>query len=113
MTSDACEYLLHHEYRGNVRELQGMIERAVILAESSVISKKELDIQRSGDTNVLSQKNNAFPLSIYNQSLKEIENDYIKNVWIQQNKSVSETCRILKINRSTLWRRLKQLNIET
>lgn len=40
LSSEALEWLQQHEFTGNVRELQNLIERAILLAEGGIIQKK-------------------------------------------------------------------------
>jgi DNA-binding NtrC family response regulator len=42
LTSEAQDILLKHDYPGNVRELENIIERAVVIARDSVISTEDL-----------------------------------------------------------------------
>jgi DNA-binding NtrC family response regulator len=42
LTSEAQDILLKHDYPGNIRELENIIERAVVIARDSVISTEDL-----------------------------------------------------------------------
>jgi len=44
LAPDAREYLEGYSYPGNVRELENIIERAVVLAESDIIRKEDLEL---------------------------------------------------------------------
>ena len=57
LTAEACERLQHHNFAGNVRELRNVLERAVTLAETSLIDishlglpEMEEDISRNSAT---------------------------------------------------------------
>lgn len=103
-------YLLNYNYKGNVRELRGMIERAVILSEGTVITEQDLRVRELEDELEEPKKKTSGKVVFEEKSsLKEIEDAYIMRVWMQQNQSTTDTCKILKINRSTLWRKLKQM----
>ena len=52
LTADACERLQHHNFAGNVRELRNVLERAVTLAETSLIDITHLGLpEMEGDIN--------------------------------------------------------------
>lgn len=117
-TREALSFLKRYVYEGNVRELQGMIERAVIIGDGDFIKEEDLCAglpdpfygkypQSKIDT---VGRAGADPLSFgeKNVSLKEAEDRYIREVFAKTGNSVSETCRILGINRSTLWRKMKK-----
>ncbi|ABR46460.1 putative PAS/PAC sensor protein [Alkaliphilus metalliredigens QYMF] len=106
ISSDTLGYLERHHYDGNVRELQGMIERAVITCTGDEI--KLDDIIESDAYNVdqiISNHSNIFDEEY---SLKELEDKYIKYISNKYSDSKQEICHILGIDRSTLWRKKKK-----
>ncbi|MEW4411738.1 sigma 54-interacting transcriptional regulator [Clostridium sp. AN503] len=105
----ALHYLAQYDFRGNVRELRGMIERAVILTETRTITEDELNLDLSR-LEAAPQTPSFDPQDSYTLSLKEVETQYIQKIWNQEENSVAKTCDILKINRTTLWRKLKEIN---
>lgn len=105
----ALRYLAQYDFRGNVRELRGMIERAVILTETRTITEDELNLDLSR-LEAAPQTPSFDPQESYTLSLKEVETQYIQKIWKQEENSVAKTCDILKINRTTLWRKLKELD---
>ena len=73
LTENACERLQHHEFAGNVRELRNILERAITLAETTVIDSDHLglpellngyeDKARHEDTNTVpNSKDKPMPL---------------------------------------------------
>ncbi len=137
-TREALSFLKRYVYEGNVRELQGMIERAVIIGDGDFIKEEDLcaglpdpfygkypqskidtvgkagadpfygrHTQSKFDTDGI-ESTDRLSLGEKNVSLKEAEDRYIKEVFAKTGNSVSETCRILGINRSTLWRKMKK-----
>ena len=108
ISDDAMEYLMKNEFKGNVRELQNVIERAVILCDEKYISKeyfteelyeKESQVAESTAENMLFEQM---------LSLKDLEKEYINYVFEKQGGAVKKICDILKIDRSTLWRKMKE-----
>jgi transcriptional regulator with PAS, ATPase and Fis domain len=102
---EALAFLRNYVYEGNVRELQGMIERAVVVCEGRIIAVEDLmaapdhgDVERDDEHEAL------FPDG---RTLKEIENDYIQHVFRKTNGSIKAASAILGVDRTTLWRRMR------
>lgn len=111
MTKEVLNYLLQYDYKGNIRELQGIINRSVILCEKEYISLKDiivLDNEVDDDLKNLRVENeNVFEI-IGNETLKKMEEKYIKYIIKDCDGCISKAANILDINRSTIWRKLKK-----
>jgi PAS domain S-box-containing protein len=104
----AIEFLRGFMYEGNVRELQGMIERAVVICEGQVIGVDDLDVIRAEDEgNRMDCNHMSFTEGL---TLKDIENKYIEYVYRKTNGSIKDSSSLLGVDRSTLWRRIKAMH---
>ena len=107
-TEKALEVLTSNEFKGNVRELQNLIERAVILCDGDLISEHDFEdeIDAFGDKFL----NGGLADEMFEKqcSLKAFENKYIQYVFEKEGGSVKKVCEILKIDRTTLWRKMKE-----
>ena len=109
LTDDAIAFLREYDYEGNVRELQGMIERAVVICEGKAISRDDLTVTTRAEPVQASVGGaDAFPAW---QSLREVEDWYIQQVYRKAKGSVKECSAILGIDRTTLWRRIKEISL--
>ncbi|MGE3974719.1 MAG: sigma-54-dependent transcriptional regulator [Bdellovibrionales bacterium] len=116
-SKDAMEYLLKNTWKGNVRELQNVIERAVVLATTGVIEKKDLTMDLDEPT-LMSQGSSASDEDNFNLPknkilpLNEVINKYIQYALTINNGAKDRTARDLSIDRKTLYRRVQdyQLN---
>jgi two-component system, NtrC family, response regulator AtoC len=101
---EAMEVLTQYPFPGNVRELQNIIERTVALCDEPIIRLKNLppDLQRLDIDNV-DQTRWA--------SLEEKEKEYIQQVLKRAGYKKARTAEILKIPRTTLWRKMKRYNL--
>lgn len=106
LAADALEYLRDYDYEGNVRELQGMIERAVVVCEGKNISARDLMVTLGGALNVQAS-GYCIPFS-EGKTLKSLEDEYIEYVYKKTNGSIKDCSAILGIDRTTLWRRIKE-----
>lgn len=99
--NDAEEYLLSHKYKGNTRELEGIIERAVALCQCNTIKIDNILI------NVSYEEFNEYKIKFPMMNLNHMEKIYINKIINICNGNLSKASIILGINRSTLWRKLK------
>ncbi|MGD2245785.1 MAG: sigma-54 dependent transcriptional regulator [Candidatus Aminicenantes bacterium] len=95
--------LVNLPWKGNVRELENDLTRAVILAKGDVILEETLP-HRTGEERI-------FPDELV--SLKEIEKKYIQHALKASKRNKTQTCRILKISRPTLDKKIKEYNLES
>jgi two-component system NtrC family response regulator len=74
LTSEAQDMLLKYDYPGNVRELENIIERAVVIVRESVISSEDLPFREIDEHLIPGVKTEAGPLR---QSVEELERKMI------------------------------------
>ena len=101
LEEDAKDLLLHLEYKGNVRELKGIIERAIVICNGSNITLEDLGIH-----NKYMHKSNNY-CDFNSLTMKEIELHVIKEVLSKCNNNINEAAKILDIDRTTIWRKKK------
>ena len=94
------DFLLDYSWPGNVRELENVIEHAMIHARGDLIRFDNLPdyLFEEGESDAV--------------SLEDIEREHILRVLKSVNNNKTLASKILGISRSTLWRKLKELNIE-
>ena len=101
--------LQSYSWPGNVRELKNIIERLMIMSRGPRVKPGDLPPEIKGS------QPSTFHMGPFD-SLKEardhFEKHYISLVLEQNNFNVTKTAEILKIERSNLHRKLKQLEIE-
>lgn len=88
-------------WRGNVRELENALIRAVILAKGDVVLEENLPLY--------TPQKRLFPKELV--PLKEIENNYICYVLKCQKGNKSRTSQILQITRPTLDKKIREYKI--
>ncbi len=90
-----------YQWPGNLREFQNIIKRATLLTQGDFI-----------ETNVLPAELFNTNDSIVDFSLSENEKDTILHALAQAKNNKSEAAKLLKINRKTLYNKLKQYNLD-
>ncbi len=106
--SEALRALINYEWKGEVRELENVIERAVIFAKEDFITLKDLPtVFRPADLII-----NHFTTGALEDSVKNFERDYILRALENNDFDKEKTADILKVGLSTLYRKMKDLDIK-
>jgi len=100
-TKEAMEVLMHYSYPGNVRELENIVERAIILEKTSLLTPESLP-----QTIKMFQIETIEPDKI--KTLEELSKDYAEQVIEILGGNKSKAAEVLGISRTSLWRILKE-----
>jgi len=106
LTEDAMRELMSYDWPGNVRELENAIERAVALGSGPLISSLDLP------TSVKYHAETRPPAKDEMLPLEELERRAILSTLRQTNGDKQAAARVLHIGKTTLYRKLKQYQIE-
>jgi len=101
--------LVNYVWDGNVRELENIIERAVIMSEKAEIT--ESDIPEHIFNYNISTLNN-FKLLPFQEAKKEFERYYLDKVMKKTRGNISEASRITLIPRQNIYEKLKRYEIK-
>jgi len=99
---DVKKLLTELPWKGNVRELENALTRAILLAKGDVVLKENLPLEPAEQKLVTREL----------VSLDEVERAYIQHVLGQCKGNKSRTCQILKISRPTLDKKIKDYQLE-
>jgi len=106
ITSDAMGALISFEWKGQVRELENIIERAVLLGSEDYITLNDLpgSIQESkGDFN--------YDADSLEDAVQTFEKHHIISVLKRTEGNKTEAARLLGIDPSTLYRKMEKMGI--
>ena len=93
--------------KGNVRELENVIERAAISSSTDELNKANFNFLNNTENNISSFGNfNGM------EGLKEVEGSYIKKVLEENNWNKLKASHILGIDRKTLYKKIREYNLE-
>jgi len=105
----ALNALMKHNFPGNVRELENIIERAVILSRYTVISEEDLPVFSANQDSLLDLATAKMPLP---EKLREFEKKLILQA-LEKNRFVgTKTAKELGLSESTLRYKLESLGIK-
>ncbi|MFA5555978.1 MAG: sigma-54 dependent transcriptional regulator [Flavobacteriaceae bacterium] len=94
-------FMESYPWRGNIREMENKIERAVILADNKVISINELDIV---DVPFVEDETSAI-------SVNDFERIQIEKTLLKHNGNISKAAQDLNLSRPALYRRMEKYNL--
>jgi transcriptional regulator with PAS, ATPase and Fis domain len=100
MDSAALERILEYSFPGNIRELENMIERAIVVGNGKKILLKDLPFGKDVmDSSV--------------ESLDDFEKAFIQQILNKYSWNISRTAQALKVDRVTLYNKIKKYGLKT
>lgn len=107
-SAEFISLLKMHNWPGNIRELKNVIERSVILENSTTLTPSSLPVEIQYHENSPVEDDSKV-LSAF--SLASAEKIHIRKVFNHTNGNKTETARLLNIALTTLYRKLEEYNI--
>ena len=111
ISTDALQLLMEYNFPGNVRELENIIERAVLLETTELLQPSNLPPQ-------ISSMSSSQPILFHPDSpvilpFEEVERQTLAHALKVMDNNVTRTAQALKMARSTLYRKLKLYQLPT
>ncbi|MHB8419491.1 MAG: sigma-54-dependent transcriptional regulator [Myxococcales bacterium] len=107
LTEAAMGPLLGHEFPGNVRELENLVEKAAALAERDELGPLDFSLEDSEPSIDLVE---AGPMS---HAVEKAERRAIEAAARRHGADLAAVARELRISPTTLWRKMKKLGLST
>jgi two-component system response regulator PilR (NtrC family) len=104
ISEDAMQTLISYEWKGNIRELQNVIERAIIFAEGDTIRVSDIGLFPVIETN---SNNSDFDLHL---AMRNYERQYIVRILNKFDGNKVKTAKALGVGLSSLYRKIDDLN---
>jgi DNA-binding NtrC family response regulator len=95
----AMKHLMSFEFPGNVRELENMIERAIVVGNGKEIKLKDLPMGKE-------------MISSSVESLDELELNHIQKILKKYDWNISRAARALNVDRATLYNKIKKFGLK-
>lgn len=105
LTDEAMHILMCYEWKGNIRELQNVIERAIIFAETNLITPDDIGLVGPAIVSFSRENENL------QQFLNSCEKDHIFRILNKYKCNKADTAKVLGIGLSSLYRKIDQLEI--
>jgi DNA-binding NtrC family response regulator len=97
--TSALNRLQEFPYPGNVRELENMIERAIVVGDGKRITLKDLPLEKTIVNNSA-------------ESLDDFEKAFILQILNKYSWNISRTAKALKVDRVTLYHKIKKYDLK-
>ena len=107
VTDEAMQMLISHEWKGNIRELQNVIERAIIFSEQDEI--QAFDVDQSG---VQSEHFSSYDEKL-SAAMKIYERSHINRILHKYQGDKSRAAKALGVGLSSLYRKIDELKSDT
>jgi DNA-binding NtrC family response regulator len=107
--SPALKALSEYAWPGNIRQLESVIERAVILSEAEQISLKDIKSELSM---TYSSQPLDFELSDEGINFDDFERELLKKAMAKSNNVVAKAAKLLGMSYKTFWYRWEKLSMD-
>ena len=108
ISADALNILMKHTFPGNVRELENIIERSVIMTRGNIITARDLPLNSSA----VSREPGTGTDENYESAMKNFETAYLKKALDNANGNQSEAARQIGISERRLRSRMAILELK-
>jgi DNA-binding NtrC family response regulator len=99
VTSEAMDQLLNYDWPGNIRELENAVERALVVCRGNEVRAADFSFHFS-------------PAAAANvRTLDDVERAHIERILRETDHNLSRTARILDIDRTTLYNKLRRYGL--
>jgi DNA-binding NtrC family response regulator len=115
LSGDALKALMQHDYPGNIRELENIIERALVLAEKDVLRTEDLPLyiisREKFDTDALVAADNDSSLSL-SERLMSVEKEILEQTLKKHKYHQTNAARELGISEGCLRYKIRAMGIK-
>jgi DNA-binding NtrC family response regulator len=105
MTEGTLQILMEHHWKGNVRELQNVIERAIIFASGDMITPADLGLIGTSSISARPEEENL------QKFIQNCEREHLSRVLNKYNCDKSAAAKALGVGLSSLYRKIEQLQV--
>ena len=104
ISDDAMKMLLDYDWPGNIRELENVVERAVVTSKKRVLATDSFAYLNPGGVSV--------GISSTPRSLEEAEIAHIRQILDEKDWNISHAAKVLQVDRTTLHKKIRRYGLE-
>lgn len=114
--ASAIHDMMNYEWKGNVRELENLVKRAIIKTDTPTITALELSSIGSGSPSpaiVDSPTTTSLPYKQYLENvIRDAELKFLIRVLKESKGNLNQVARIMNVDRKTIYRKLEEYSID-
>ncbi len=111
----ALSAMMRYPWRGNIRELENIVRRAILTAEEDTIDSLDLPGQEAEPKRPASDREppaSAMPLKDYLSSItRDAEERYLRKALRESKGNVLQVARLMEVDRKTVYRKMTEYGI--
>jgi DNA-binding NtrC family response regulator len=107
LTPNVLDQMLSYNWPGNIRELENILERAIVRCRGEIIEAVDLPAPPLRVVDSYHAKNGDREISL-KQWLSTSEKDYLRSLLIKYKGSISATAKEAKVDNKTLYRKMRR-----
>lgn len=104
-SQDAMNILINYSWPGNIRELENLVERVLIVSKSNTIKRDDLPRE------ILNESNLERPVKRLSEAIHEFKRDLVSQTLVRTGGKKSDAAKMLGLPRSNFSRLLKSLEL--
>ncbi len=114
ISDEAISILSNYTWPGNIRELQNVIERAVVLDMDGIVGKNDLPMEISGffPNNGIGIESSLGENKNLRYAMAGFEERYLKKMLLANNFNVTKTAKVLGISRRSLQQKISKYSLK-
>ena len=103
ISDDAMKMLLDYDWPGNIRELENVVERAVVTSKKRVLATDSFAYLNPGV---------CVGIPSTPRSLEEAEIAHIRQILDEKDWNISHAAKVLQVDRTTLHKKIRRYGLE-
>jgi DNA-binding NtrC family response regulator len=109
VSEGALKALVEYHWPGNIRQLESVVERAVIMSDTTQIGLDDIKSELR-----MSTEGGALNIRIPDEGInfEELEKDLLKKAMVKSNNVVAKAARLLGMSYKTFWYRLEKFGLQ-
>jgi PAS domain S-box-containing protein len=112
LSPEVLPILMGHDFPGNIRELENVLEYACVICKNHVICSQHLPEYLQPESDPVTDSSMGGKIG-KKDMLRDLERNYICDVLRKNNWNRSAAADQMGMHTTTLWRKIKRLNIDT